>query len=163
MKSKSSISKKSLSAVSVLTSLAHFQPCTSHHFTDGEWLQQRSKIQDSWFVFLLRGALSFGRASKVEDSSSDQCAKITKLQSRMWWEAEPCYLTFVGFFHQERRGGSLERMGREPFHLGGAAGEDHSSVSKRYVEHPIPILQQQQVLPRTRGWDVKSRSMKHRS
>ncbi|XP_074434526.1 GRB2-related adapter protein 2 isoform X1 [Larus michahellis] len=45
---------------------------------------------------------------------------------------------------KERRGGSLERMAREGFHLSGAAGEDHSSISKRYVEHPIPILQQQQ-------------------
>ncbi|RMC03184.1 hypothetical protein DUI87_20378 [Hirundo rustica rustica] len=45
---------------------------------------------------------------------------------------------------KERWGGSLERRGREGFHMGGAAGEDHSSVSKRYVEHPIPILQQQQ-------------------
>ncbi|KFQ61489.1 GRB2-related adapter protein 2, partial [Pelecanus crispus] len=58
---------------------------------------------------------------------------------------------------KERRGGSLERMGREGFHLGGAAGEDHSSIAKRYVEHPLPILQQQQVLPGMRGWDVKPR------
>ncbi|XP_064902917.1 GRB2-related adapter protein 2 isoform X3 [Columba livia] len=45
---------------------------------------------------------------------------------------------------KERRGGSLERMGQEGFRLGGAAGEDHPYLSKRYVEHPIPILQQQQ-------------------
>lgn len=42
--------------------------------------------------------LSFGRASKVEGSGSDQRAKIAKLQSRMWWEAEPCYLTFAFCF-----------------------------------------------------------------
>ncbi|XP_009320854.1 PREDICTED: GRB2-related adapter protein 2 [Pygoscelis adeliae] len=45
---------------------------------------------------------------------------------------------------ERRGGGSLERMGREGFHLRGAAGEDHSFIAKRYVEHPIPILQHQQ-------------------
>ncbi|XP_030905876.1 GRB2-related adapter protein 2 isoform X2 [Melopsittacus undulatus] len=45
---------------------------------------------------------------------------------------------------KERHGSSLERMSREGFHLGGAAGEDNSSTPKRYVEHPIPTPQQQQ-------------------
>lgn len=83
---------------------------------------------------------------------------ITKLQSRMWWEAKPD-LTFV-IFHQERRGGSLEQMGQEGFYLGGAAREDNSSTSKRYVEHPIPMLQQHQVVPGRRGGTSKSRHVK---
>ncbi|XP_068797616.1 GRB2-related adapter protein 2 isoform X2 [Struthio camelus] len=45
---------------------------------------------------------------------------------------------------KERHGGSLERMGREGLHLGGAAGEVHLSISKRYVEHPVPVFHQQQ-------------------
>uniref|UniRef100_A0A8C3BT00 GRB2 related adaptor protein 2 n=1 Tax=Cairina moschata TaxID=8855 RepID=A0A8C3BT00_CAIMO len=45
---------------------------------------------------------------------------------------------------KERRGGSLERMGWEALHLGGASGEAHSSISRRYVDHPVPVLHQQQ-------------------
>ncbi|XP_072208194.1 GRB2-related adapter protein 2 [Excalfactoria chinensis] len=45
---------------------------------------------------------------------------------------------------KERRGGSLERMSRDGLHVGGAAGEAHSSMSKRYVDHPVPVLHQQQ-------------------
>ncbi|XP_041337499.1 GRB2-related adapter protein 2 [Pyrgilauda ruficollis] len=60
---------------------------------------------------------------------------------------------------KERHGGSLERVGREGFHMGGAAGEDHSSVSKRYVEHPVPILQQQQ---ERYGGSLDRKDMMHR-
>ncbi|XP_040414885.1 GRB2-related adapter protein 2 isoform X1 [Cygnus olor] len=45
---------------------------------------------------------------------------------------------------KERRGGSLERMGWEALHLGGASAEAHSSISRRYVDHPVPVLHQQQ-------------------
>lgn len=36
-------------------------------------------------------------------------------------------------------------MSRDGLHVGGAAAEAHSSMSKRYVDHPVPVLHQQQV------------------
>lgn len=164
MKSKGSISRKSLASVLILTSVAIF---AAQHVPVLPRLQMESgydkdlkyRIPDLSFCSERRDLLLKGPPEQrvvvvisVQwlHSFSQGCGRKQNLTSLLW-----------SFFHQERYGGSLERIGREGFHLGGAAGEDRSSVSKRYVEHPVPILQQQQVLPGTRGWDIKPRHMKH--
>lgn len=45
-------------------------------------------------------------------------------------------------------------MGWEALHLGGASAEAHSSISRRYVDHPVPVLHQQQVLPGKRSHEA---------
>ena len=100
MKSKGSISNKSLAPVPVLTSVdtfsaQHLPLLPTLQMGNGYNKDLKYRITD--LSFCSEGLdLSFGRAPKAEGSGSDQCAMIAKLQSRMWWEAKPD-LTFAIF------------------------------------------------------------------
>lgn len=98
MKCKGSIFKESFAPVLVFTSVATFS--TQHlpllpTFQMGNGYHKDPKYRIPDLSFCSEGQeLTFGIASKVKGSGSNQRATIAELQSRMWWEAKPD-LTFV--------------------------------------------------------------------
>lgn len=95
MKSKGSISKKSLVPITVLTSAQHLPLLPTLQMGNGYDKDLKYGIPN--LSFCSEGQeLSFGSASTVKGSGSDQCVTTARLQSRMWWEAKPD-LTFVIF------------------------------------------------------------------